>query len=178
MATKKRVTRRPRTPHAASGNIGEIRPENLMVFGTREMGLYAEEVNLARAVPDLVDGLKPVQRRIMWASSLLGKDFVKTARTVGECFSPDTLVRLEGGAQIPMEDLRIGDMVCTDVGPRPITELYELHDKDLYEVTTDHGVVRATPDQVFYCIDARGLEVERTPLTLAPGDKIITYKRG
>jgi topoisomerase-4 subunit A len=48
------------------------------------MGIYADEVNLGRAVPDLVDGLKPVQRRIMWASSLLGRDFVKTARVVGE----------------------------------------------------------------------------------------------
>jgi topoisomerase-4 subunit A len=48
------------------------------------MGVYAEEVNLARAVPDLIDGLKPVQRRIMWAASLLGQDFVKTARLVGD----------------------------------------------------------------------------------------------
>lgn len=63
---------------------GIIRTESLAVFGTREMGVYAEEVNLSRAVPDLIDGLKPVQRRIMWAASLLGKDFVKTARLVGD----------------------------------------------------------------------------------------------
>ena len=63
---------------------GIIRTESLAVFGTREMGIYAEEVNLSRAVPDLIDGLKPVQRRIMWAASLLGKDFVKTARLVGD----------------------------------------------------------------------------------------------
>lgn len=61
-----------------------IREESLADFGTREMGVYAEEVNLGRAVPDLIDGLKPVQRRIMWAASLLGKDFVKTARVVGD----------------------------------------------------------------------------------------------
>ena len=53
-------------------------------FGEKAMGIYAEEVNLNRAVPDLSDGLKPVQRRILWASSNLGRDFVKTARLVGE----------------------------------------------------------------------------------------------
>lgn len=63
---------------------GIILSESLAEFGTREMGVYAEEVNLSRAVPDLIDGLKPVQRRIMWAASLLGKDFVKTARLVGD----------------------------------------------------------------------------------------------
>lgn len=69
----------------APGSLGIIRNEELSSFGTREMGVYAEEVNLSRAVPDLIDGLKPVQRRIMWAASLLGKDFVKTARVVGDC---------------------------------------------------------------------------------------------
>ena len=53
-------------------------------FGAHSMGIYADEVNLGRAVPDLIDGLKPVQRRILWAQSLLGKDFVKTARVVGD----------------------------------------------------------------------------------------------
>jgi DNA gyrase/topoisomerase IV subunit A len=59
-------------------------PKSLGDFGTRSMGIYADEVNLARAVPDLIDGLKPVQRRILWAASNLGKDFVKTARLVGD----------------------------------------------------------------------------------------------
>ena len=58
--------------------------QSLGVFGTTNMGIYAEEVNLNRAVPDLIDGLKPVQRRTMWAASHIGKDFVKTARLVGE----------------------------------------------------------------------------------------------
>jgi len=59
--------------------------QSLADFGTKNMGIYAEEVNLGRAVPDLIDGLKPVQRRIMWAAANLGKDFVKTARVVGDC---------------------------------------------------------------------------------------------
>jgi topoisomerase-4 subunit A len=57
---------------------------SLAEFGQRSMTIYADEVNLGRAVPDLIDGLKPVQRRIMWAISNLGKDFVKTARVVGD----------------------------------------------------------------------------------------------
>lgn len=64
--------------------MSKIVHKSLGDFGTRSMGIYANEVNLGRAVPDLIDGLKPVQRRIMWASSLLGHDFVKTARLVGD----------------------------------------------------------------------------------------------
>lgn len=70
---------------AGTSALGIVRNESLADFGKREMGVYTEEVNLARAVPDLIDGLKPVQRRIMWAASLLGHDFVKTARVVGDC---------------------------------------------------------------------------------------------
>jgi DNA gyrase/topoisomerase IV subunit A len=64
--------------------VAQVIEQNLADFGTKNMGVYAEEVNLGRAVPDLVDGLKPVQRRIMWAAANLGKDFVKTARIVGD----------------------------------------------------------------------------------------------
>jgi DNA gyrase subunit A len=66
-----------------SEGFGVVRNESLAIYGVREMEVYATEVNLSRAVPDLIDGLKPVQRRVMWASALLGKDFVKTARLVG-----------------------------------------------------------------------------------------------
>lgn len=58
--------------------------QNLADFGTEAMGIYADEVNLGRAVPDLMDGFKPVQRRILWAASQIAKDFVKTATVVGE----------------------------------------------------------------------------------------------
>lgn len=64
--------------------FGTVVSEDLGQFGTREMGIYADEVNLARAVPDLIDGLKPVQRRIMWAAYQMPREFVKTARLSGE----------------------------------------------------------------------------------------------
>jgi len=73
-----------RSKRLGSGERGLITEESLADFGTRGMGVYADEVNLARAVPDIMDGLKPVQRRILWAASKLGKDMVKTARVVGE----------------------------------------------------------------------------------------------
>lgn len=49
------------------------------------MDLYSAETNLNRAVPDMFDGLKPVQRRVMWTGSKFGKDFIKTARLSGDC---------------------------------------------------------------------------------------------
>ncbi len=152
-----------------------VREESLGDYGTRAMGTYAEEVNLGRAVPDLMDGLKPVQRRVMWAASLLGKDFVKTARVVGDCFAAGTKVTLESGAQLAIEDLVVGDMVATDTGPEPVVELYLLPDKELYEVQTDIGVVQATADQVFYCGLTDEVEFERTLLTLKPGDRIVSF---
>lgn len=182
MATSKRApkrtvrkTRRPRTGTATDGaTIGKIRKESLETFGVREMGIYAEEVNLARAVPNLIDGLKPVQRRIMWAASLLGKDFVKTARVVGDCFPAGTLVTLSNGAQVPIETVVVGDEVMHDDGIDVVTDTFVREDSELYEVTTDQGTVQATPDQIFYCVDANGKEVERTPLTMKPGDQIKT----
>jgi topoisomerase-4 subunit A len=62
----------------------QVSEQNLADYGKRSMGIYADEVNLGRAVPDLIDGLKPVQRRIMWAAANLGRDFTKTARVVGD----------------------------------------------------------------------------------------------
>lgn len=158
-----------------SSALGVVRSESLADFGKREMGVYTEEVNLARAVPDLIDGLKPVQRRIMWAASLLGHDFVKTARVVGDCFGAGTQVRLEDGKQIPIEELVIGDIVSTDKGPEPVVELYELPKRDLYEVVTDKGAVSATADQIFFCVDTSGKEVERTPLTLKPKAHVKSF---
>lgn len=165
--------RKQKGPALVAG-AGQIRNESLAEFGTREMGVYAEEVNLGRAVPDLIDGLKPVQRRIMWAASLLGKDFVKTARLVGDCFPAGTLVTLSNGAQVPIETVVVGDEVMHDNGIDVVTDTFVREDSELYEIITDQGTVQATPDQIFYCVDATGKEVERTPLTMKPGDQIKT----
>ena len=50
---------------------------------------YAMSVIVARAIPDVRDGLKPVHRRVLYAMKQLGLDynkaFKKSARIVGEC---------------------------------------------------------------------------------------------
>jgi topoisomerase-4 subunit A len=63
----------------------QIIKETLRKFGKRNMTTYATETNLERSLPDLFDGLKPVQRRILWTMSQHTRnEFVKAARTVGD----------------------------------------------------------------------------------------------
>jgi DNA gyrase subunit A len=58
--------------------------ETLRAFGKRSMTTYAVSVNLDRSVPDIYDGLKPVQRRILLgAYQEAFSTFEKTARVVG-----------------------------------------------------------------------------------------------
>jgi DNA gyrase/topoisomerase IV subunit A len=62
-----------------------VRHETLRAFGKRNITDYAIAVNLDRSVPDIYDGMKPVQRRILWAQSQQTKnEFVKSARVVGD----------------------------------------------------------------------------------------------
>ena len=68
--------------------IGKVKPTQL----TQEMRSsyldYAMSVIVARALPDVRDGLKPVQRRILYAMNELsmrpGTPYKKSARLVGE----------------------------------------------------------------------------------------------
>ncbi len=57
------------------------------VMGDR-FGRYAKAIIQDRAIPDVRDGLKPVQRRILYAMYRLGmfpnKPYKKSARIVGE----------------------------------------------------------------------------------------------
>lgn len=83
MATKRRTTKAK--PVVKPTKTGHITQESILVFGRRGIKLYATEVNLDRAVPDLVDGLKPVQRRNMYGmSSFPNGRLVKGASVVGE----------------------------------------------------------------------------------------------
>ena len=85
-----------------------IRPRRIEEEMERSYLDYAMSVIVSRALPDIRDGLKPVQRRILFGMQELGvgpnSAFKKTARTVGEVmgkFHPhgdtaiyDTLVRM------------------------------------------------------------------------------------
>ena len=50
---------------------------------------YAMAVNVSRAIPDVRDGMKPVQRRILYSMGELNlfsdKPYRKCARIVGDC---------------------------------------------------------------------------------------------
>lgn len=65
-------------------NKHKIKTESITHFGMRALRLYGNEVNLERATPDLIDGLKPVVRRIVYGSSEIARtEFVKTAQMIG-----------------------------------------------------------------------------------------------
>ena len=71
---------------AESGGIIECDMDEVL---HNSMMPYSEFVILDRALPRVEDGLKPVQRRILYAMMELGlepdKPFKKSARIVGEC---------------------------------------------------------------------------------------------
>ncbi|MPZ50527.1 MAG: DNA gyrase subunit A [Dehalococcoidia bacterium] len=68
-----------------AGNIRLVRIEEEMRSSFVD---YAMSVNISRAIPDVRDGLKPVQRRILYAMSELnltaGNPYKKSANVVGE----------------------------------------------------------------------------------------------
>jgi DNA gyrase subunit A len=89
-------------------DIGKIIPTEIVSEMQRSYLDYAMSVIVARALPDVRDGLKPVHRRILYAMYKMGlshsSHYTKTAKVVGEVlgkFHPhgdmaiyDALVRL------------------------------------------------------------------------------------
>jgi len=114
---------------------------------------YAMSVIVSRALPDIRDGLKPVQRRILWAmwdmGLTSGAKFVKSARIVGECFIKDTLVTTSRGL-LPVQKVRTGDEVFTQIGIKRVERLYEMPPKPLLKVAVEGGITNiVTPSQKF-----------------------------
>jgi DNA gyrase/topoisomerase IV subunit A len=58
---------------------------NIEVQSREDMKAYAIYVARCRAIPDAIDGLKPVIRRILWcvAHDFKGQGSVKTAAVLG-----------------------------------------------------------------------------------------------
>lgn len=79
--------------------------ENFDDFLKKQFVIYAQDVVWNRAVPDVRDGLKPVQRRILESMLYLGlhptRPYKKCARTVGDCLGEQFAVQ----GQVSMEDL-------------------------------------------------------------------------
>lgn len=71
------------------GNLGKVITGSLDEVMHNSMMPYSEYVILDRALPRVEDGLKPVQRRILYSMMELGlepdKPFRKSARIVGDC---------------------------------------------------------------------------------------------
>lgn len=68
-------------------SLGTITPTTLGEFSQKAMHVYGTFVLMDRAVADVRDGLKPVQRRILWAMNALkkqGSGFKKSAKIVGD----------------------------------------------------------------------------------------------
>lgn len=68
--------------------LGPISPSTLGDFSQKAMHVYGTYVLMDRAVADVRDGLKPVQRRILWSMFELrkqGHGFKKSAKVVGDC---------------------------------------------------------------------------------------------
>ena len=98
----------PSTPPARNGDNAELIPVNIAEEMKSSFMDYAMSVIIARALPDVRDGLKPVHRRILYTQQQLNnvwnRPYLKSARVVGDCmgkFHPhgdasiyDALVRM------------------------------------------------------------------------------------
>ena len=84
MATKKAGTIESRRVRAGTV-LAPMKLEGVGDFVTRSMYIYGSEVNEDRSVPSFQDGLKPVQRRLLWAASKVAMSKVKAALPVANC---------------------------------------------------------------------------------------------
>ncbi|HLA63372.1 MAG TPA: DNA topoisomerase (ATP-hydrolyzing) [Rhodothermales bacterium] len=139
---------------------------------------YALSVITSRALPDIRDGLKPVQRRILYAMGTnlrLTADARprKCATIVGECFVAGTRVSTPAGL-VPIESLEIGDLVHTQSGVRRVTQTYVMPSQSLKRVTLRDGrELVCTAGQEFKVLTESLDVVWRRADALAPGDFVI-----
>lgn len=132
----KTVTARPQRKKAASSSPETVEEKITHIDVSEEMRTsfleYAYSVIYARALPDARDGLKPVQRRIVYMMSEMGlwpnKGHVKSSRVVGEVMGKlhphgdsaiyDAIVRLaqDFNLRMPLVDGH-GNFGSLDDGP-------------------------------------------------------------
>jgi DNA gyrase subunit A len=138
---------------------------------------YAMSTIVSRALPDVRDGLKPVQRRILYSMRELGLSpnsrHLKSAKIVGECFVAGTRVSTPTGLRA-IEDLQTGDEVYTQGGVRRVTQAYILPEQPLLRVELADGrFVTCTPGQQFKVLTP-DLNLEwRDANALQPGDSVV-----
>ena len=138
---------------------------------------YAMSVIVGRAIPDIRDGLKPVQRRILYAMYDMGlnhnKPHKKCARIVGECFTKDTLISTPNGLR-KVIDLKKGDYVYTSKGKQKVTELYIMPKKRLITLILENGLTNKSTESQMYKILDKDLEYKwKKASELKKGDYIV-----
>jgi len=139
---------------------------------------YAMSVIVSRALPDVRDGLKPVQRRILFAMHEMGLTHAaksrKAASVVGECFIKDTLILTKDGL-VPIQDIRIADLVYTQEGLKRVTRLFEMPAKSLLKVTLDNGLSNiVTPSQKFKILTSEWQFEWKEARDLTENDYLVT----
>jgi DNA gyrase subunit A len=133
--------------------VGKIQPVEITDQVKKSYLDYAMSVIVARALPDVRDGLKPVHRRILYAMEQMGLShssrYTKSAKVVGECLVKNTLVLTKKGL-LPIQKINIGDQVYTQNGLNKVIQLYEMPKKPLLKITLENGLSNiATPSQKF-----------------------------
>jgi DNA gyrase subunit A len=139
---------------------------------------YAVSTLVSRALPDIRDGFKPVQRRIIHAMRELGitpnSARVKSAKVVGECFVAGTRVSTPQGL-VAIENLNVGDEVYTQSGVRRVTEAYIMPAQPLLEVTLADGrKTVCTTGQQFKVLDENLTFVWKKASELAASDYVVS----
>ncbi len=139
---------------------------------------YAMSVIIGRAIPDARDGLKPVQRRILYSMYIL-KNFhnlptKKSARIVGECFVKDTLVLTNNGL-IPIQNIERGDKVYTQSGIQKVSKCYVMPKRKVIRVSLANGTENiVTSSQQFKILTKDWKVVWKDAKNLQEGDYILT----
>jgi DNA gyrase subunit A len=85
------------TPRGPQGGPDDIEPISIIEEMQRSYLDYAMSVIVSRALPDVRDGLKPVHRRILYASHesayYWNRKYVKSARPVADMATPRSTTR-------------------------------------------------------------------------------------
>lgn len=138
---------------------------------------YSMSVIVSRALPDVRDGLKPVQRRVIYAMNELGlhhnKAYKKSARIVGECFVAGTMVSTPKGL-VPIEHLQVDDEVYTQDAICKVTHLYIMPKQPLLTVETQNGNKNVcTRGQLFKVFTSDFQMIWKPADKLKKGDQIV-----
>jgi len=132
-----------------------------------------------RALPDLRDGLMPVQRRILWAMYNLNMKHTggtkKSARVIGDCFVEGTKILTPTG-EVNIEDLNINDLVITTKGDRKVIELFHMYEKPLLEINLKNEKQNICTQNQKFKVYEDGKITWKKAIDIKPGDKILCKK--